>query len=143
MGRFDKQIKDWATRYKKAVAETGCILLTEKMQQIVQEDYYDQYDPIKYKRTDNFKDNSYEPYLDLSKAMGGVLLSSDNMEEYYQSKGTKDPYNKNLIFELDMEGYHGAAQRTSPFNSIKQFSESAEFLSQVQSVALVQAGNIF
>jgi len=139
MGRFDQAINDWCTRFERAVAEEATRVLMEQAAIVMQEDYYDEYEPIVYDRIENFKDNSYSPYTTSNE--GGVQFSAGGMSDYPKmGKG----FTKESIFESNMSGEHGGMyQGTSPYDSLKKFAGSMATLSSVADVAVKKAGKIF
>ena len=110
-------------------------ILMEEMHNVLDTNYYDQYIPIVYQRTDNFWNNSYSPILVHKSTTyeGGIRLSSDNMEEYYHSPNAKNPWSKSEIYLRNMEGLHGAYKQkdTPPFDKIIEFAKTEQFRSYV------------
>lgn len=139
MGKYDQAINDWCKRFEQAVAEEASRVLMEQAAVVMQEDYYDEYEPIVYDRIENFKDNSYSPYLIGNE--GGVVFSAGGMSDYPKMG---EGFTKESIFESNMGGEHGGMyQGTSPFYSLKEFARSTATLSRVADVAAKKAGKIF
>ena len=102
MGKYDQAINDWCERFEKAVAEEARRVLVEQAAVVMEEDYYGEYEPEVYDRLENFKDNSYLPYLNGNE--GGVIFSSGRMSDYPKmGKG----FTKESIFESNMGAEHG------------------------------------
>ena len=139
MGKYDQAINDWCERFEKAVAEEARRILVEQAAVVMKEDYYGEYEPEVYDRLENFKDNSYLPYLNGNE--GGVIFSSGGMSDYPKmGKG----FTKESIFESNMGGEHGGMYSgTSPYESLKEFAGSMTTLSRVADVAAKKAGKIF
>ena len=139
MGKYDQAINDWCERFEKAVAEEARRILVEQAAIVMEEDYYGEYEPEVYDRLENFKDNSYLPYLNGNE--GGVIFSSGGMSDYPKmGKG----FTKESIFESNMGGEHGGMYSgTSPYESLKEFAGSMAPLSRVADVAAKKAGKIF
>lgn len=139
MGKYDQAINDWCERFEKAVAEEARRILVEQAAVVMEEDYYGEYEPEVYDRLENFKDNSYLPYLNGNE--GGVIFSSGGMSDYPKmGKG----FTKESIFESNMGGEHGGMYSgTSPYESLKEFAGSITTLSRVAEVAVKKAGKIF
>lgn len=138
MGKYDQAINDWCERFEKAVAEEASKILMEQTA-VVMENYYDEYEPEVYDRLENFKDNSYLPYLKGNE--GGVIFSSGGMSEYPKmGKG----FTKQSIFESNMSGDHGGMEQgVSPYDSLKSFASSMTTLSFIADIAVKKAGKIF
>lgn len=139
MGKYDQAINDWCERFEKAVAEEARRILVEQAAVVMEEDYYGEYEPEVYDRLENFKDNSYLPYLNGNE--GGVIFSSGGMSDYPKmGKG----FTKESIFESNMGGEHGGMYSgTSPYESLKEFAGSMTTLFRVAEVAAKKAGKIF
>lgn len=139
MDKYDQAINDWCERFEKAVAEEARRILMEQAAVVMEEDYYGEYEPEVYDRLENFKNNSYLPYLNGNE--GGVIFSSGGMSDYPKmGKG----FTKESIFESNMGGEHGGMYSgTSPYESLKEFAGSMTTLSRVADVAAKKAGKIF
>lgn len=139
MGKYDQAINDWCERFEKAVAEEARRILVEQAAVVMEEDYYGEYEPEVYDRLENFKDNSYLPYLNGNE--GGVIFSSGGMSDYPKMG---EGFTKESIFESNMGGEHGGMYSgTSPYESLKEFAGSMTTLSRVAEVAAKKAGKIF
>lgn len=143
--RIEESLKDWAERVCINITECAKNTLKEEARNLLIQDYYDKYIPSVYDRTENFLRNSYSPYTDKrgEKYVGGIILSSEGMDDYYFSSGAEDPWNKDLIYEADMLGYHGAIKKISPFDSIVTFAQSQKFIRKVINVGIMNSGKVF
>lgn len=103
----EKYLKTYAIEYCTKAADD----LTETAKYAIEE-FYNDYDERRYKRTNNLKNNSYKRYYKNNgkRVWGGVEISADNMDTYYRKNKDgiieeRDPF---LVFSTAWEsGLHG------------------------------------
>ncbi len=107
--------------------------LMEEMPELMNDYFYDLYTPIRYKRTDNLRNNSYFPYAVKGKGFyeGGIEVSDMYMFEY--PTGTWTP--QKVIDTAWMKGDHGHRVITPPsiYDRTVKYVQSKEFEDKVWS----------
>lgn len=104
-----EDIKDYLRTYAQAYGHVASNEITNAAKYAI-EAFYENYTPTWYKRTENLKENSYKLYYQDNgrRVYGGVRISADDMNPYYQygNKGDiRDPW---LVLETAwVGGYHG------------------------------------
>lgn len=140
---FKKDVYRYAQNYIRGAATEARRLMLEKTKTALQ-DWYADYKPKVYLRTNNLLNNSYRGVLRGSRWSwsGGVELSSEFMNDYYAitpgiygyQKGETLDGVKDLVFEAAiMEGKHGYknTQKVSspaPYSVLDEYFNSNEFL---------------
>lgn len=111
-----------------------------KMAKYAIKQFYEDYTPNYYDRTDDLKNNSYTPYYhNNGKAIyGGVRINSDKMQPY--QRGTK--YETDPIWIAGWaweQGYHGhpirQIQTTPPLDMVRGMMKESKFLNKIQTNA--------
>lgn len=124
---LDAEIEELAEQIASEGAMYVQRKLMAKMPELLEESFYDRYDPWYYNRTNNLKNNSYFPYgLKTSKMYeGGIQVSSDLMDSY--TTGTWSP--EEVMNKAWFEGNHGGWIVTSPipFEYITNYVHSQAF----------------
>ena len=143
---FKKDVYRYAQNYIRGAATEAQRLMVEKAHTVLQ-DWYADYDPKVYLRTNNLLNNSYKGVLRGSRWSwtGGIQLSSDFMDNYYATtpgiygyqKGVVLDGVKDKIFETAiMEGKHGYANTAkitspAPHTLLDEYFNSNEFMTAV------------
>lgn len=123
MGYIDREKQTFSTRYLsrdierylKSYAEGFAKASAEDMVSAAEKyigQFYADYDPERYIRTFNFRDNSYSKVYEENgnRYTGGVRLSPSDMDVYLTYKGLGKGYTKTdpqYIWEHSLEGWHG------------------------------------
>lgn len=140
---FKKDVYRFAQNYIKGAAKEVQRLMLEKTRTVLQ-DWYADYDPRVYLRSNNLLNNSYRGYLVGNRWswVGGIQLSSDFMDEYTDSVPGIYSYQrgcildgvKDKVFEAAiMEGKHGYENTQkittpTPYSALESYFNSNELL---------------
>ena len=141
----DKLEKD-LRKYLKIFAETYCKEaskeLTKTAKNAIQQ-FYKDYTPNIYDRTEDLKNNSYKPYYHYNGRTfyGGVRITSENMSPYQpSSQSPTDPFE---VASFAWNGWHGHPIRciytTPPIQIVKEKKEDKKFLEELKSKATKEA----
>lgn len=107
-----------------------------KMAKFAIEQFYKDYSPDVYDRTDDLKKHSYSSYYhDNGKVIyGGVRINSDNMQPY-PYKGAENETDPFEVAEFAWHGWHGHPIRgiysTPPLDMVRGKMEDKSFLNKI------------
>lgn len=137
-----KDLEDDIQKYLYTFADAYCrdarVEIT-KMAKYAIEQFYQDYTPNYYDRTDDLKNNSYTPYYhNNGKAIyGGVRINSEKMKPY--QPGTKSETDPFEVASFAWHGWHGDPIRgiytTPPLNMVKEMMKESNFLNKIQTNA--------
>lgn len=90
---FERDLKRECREYLTTFAIEYCSKAADELTKIAKyaiEEFYNDYDTLRYNRTENLLNNSYKRYYrnHVKRIVGGVYIGSDYMNTYY--KKTKD-----------------------------------------------------
>lgn len=127
--QIEADIKKFVLTYCQTGAETAAEEFTKSAEKAIQ-DFYADYSPKKYFRTDDIRDNSYRKSLRQTGKhyYGGVRVSSENMEPYTYGPssgykfGTGNP--SSIAEGVWRGGYRGpkAPSSDSPLTALKDMT---------------------
>ena len=128
---LDAEINELAEQ----IASEGAMYVQKKLMaevpSLLEDSFYDRYNPVAYDRTDNIKYNSYFPYGYKTSKMyeGGIEVSSMFMDTYRYGKWTPEK----VMQEVWFRGNHGDWVITppSPFEYITNYVHSQAFENDV------------
>lgn len=136
----DKYINSYCKGYCKEAIK----LLTEKTRMSVRQ-FYEDYTPVKYERTFDFRDNSYVPYYHNNSHgyyYAGVRMTSMNMQDYKGALAYEVAHLAYHGWHGDPTGYNGKfspIRTASPLEMVKRYFVSSAFKNKIKSAGFKAA----
>ena len=117
--KLEKDLKKYGECFCRTYANKAADEIT-KFAKVAIEQFYNDYSPLYYNRTDDLKNNSYfRYYKDNGKTVrGGVRISSKNMKDYVNGNQITSAYD--VATWTWLHGYHGYL-RHDPMQRIYTF----------------------
>lgn len=122
-----KDIQNLGNEVAKNIAKKSCELITEEFSTTIAQ-FYSDYSPTFYQRTDTLRDYSYQPYFRSlnghnNKYIGGVEFTPERMDN---PRYSASPIN---ILSYALEGFHGhpslgITTTPAPYFHIERFRDS-------------------
>lgn len=139
-----KDVEKYLKTFAKTYADEASKELTNAASNKIGQ-YYKDYTPKYYDRTDDLLKNSFSKYTHNNgrKYYGGVLINSEKMQSYHNDKAYT------VAFNSWVEGYHGdptgyggkfePIRTTPPLNMLLDTFENKDFRNKIKAIASKKA----